>query len=257
VSVVKIAVAGGTGLVGSYVVEALRDSGDELVVVTRSKGADVVTGNGLETALQGVDVVVDVTNAPSTEREPATEFFVAAASNLQKAAAAQGVQRIVTLSIVGIDRAPDFGYYAAKLRHEEAALAGPVPAVVVRATQFHEFPAQVIGWTRKGPLAVVPTMQVQTVAARAVGRELAAIATDQQISGVVEIAGPEVARLPALARAIVRARHRRVYVLPLRAPGKSGAAMRSGALLPGGDARVIGPSFSEWLTTPDAARPPF
>jgi uncharacterized protein YbjT (DUF2867 family) len=119
-------------------------------------------------ALDGVEAVVDATNATTTEEAPATEFFRASTASLQRAGARQGVGHLVVLSIVGIDRVPT-GYYAAKLAHEHAAFDGPVPATVLRATQFHEFCARMIAWNRQGSLAWIPTLQVQSVAAGTVG----------------------------------------------------------------------------------------
>ena len=248
----RIAVAGGTGAVGRYVVEAARQSGHDPVVISRTTGVDVRTGDGLAEALKGVDVVVDTTNAATTNRAKATAFFTDVAGQLQAVGAAQGVGRLVALSIVGLERVPGFGYYEAKLAHEAALLAGPLPVSIVRATQFHEFPAQVLSRAGAGPLAFVPVMRIQPVAARAVGEALLGIATGP-IETTIEIAGPEQKNLVALARAIIRKRHRRVVVAPLPVPGRAGRAMRTGGQLPSPSARLIGPTFEEWLDGGDLA----
>jgi len=165
----RIAVAGGTGTVGRYVVQAAEQSGHHVVVLSRRAGIDLQNGEGLAAALEGIEVVVDATNAGTTNQAKATAFFCEVSRRLQTVATAQGVTRLVTLSIVGADRVPGFGYYQAKLAHEAAALEGPLPATIVRATQFHEFPAQIFGRTRMGPVAMVPRMRVQPIAARTVG----------------------------------------------------------------------------------------
>ena len=246
----RIAVAGGTGAVGRYVVEAARRAGDEVVVISRRPGVDVRTGDGLMAALKDVEVVVDTTNAATTNRAKATAFFTEVAAQLQGVGAAQGVARLVALSIVGLERVPGFGYYEAKLAHEAALRAGPLPVSIVRATQFHEFPAQVLCRGTAGPLALVPVMRIQPVAARAVGEVLAGMAA-APIAATVEIAGPEQKDLVSLARAVVQKRHARMWVAPLPVPGRAGKAMRTGGQLPSPGARIIGPTFEEWLEGDD------
>ncbi len=162
----RIAVAGGTGAVGKYVVEAARQAGHEVVSISRRSGVDVRTGAGLFEALQGVEVIIDTTNAGTTKRAEATAFFTEVAGQLQATGAAQGVSRLVVLSIVGLERVPGFGYYEAKLAQEAAFVAGPLPVSLVRATQFHEFPAQILSRVGLGPFALVPIMRIQPVAAR-------------------------------------------------------------------------------------------
>ena len=161
----RIAVAGGTGMVGKYVVEAITGAGHDAVVLSRSRGVDLRTDSGLAHALDGVEVIVDAANPDSISGAKATAFFTDVTARLQSVGFAHGVARLVTLSIVGIDRVPDYGYYRAKLAQEAVATAGPVPVTIVRATQFHEFPAQILGRARFGPLAAMPVMRVQPVAA--------------------------------------------------------------------------------------------
>ena len=154
----RIAVAGGTGVVGRHVVEALAAAGCEPVVLARSTGVDLVSGAGLDAALTGARAVVDVSNVATQRRSASVGFFTAATSALLAAGARAGVRHHVVLSIVGVDRV-DTGYYAGKRRQEELVLAGGVPATVLRATQFHEFADQVLAIAR-GPVAPVPSMRV-------------------------------------------------------------------------------------------------
>ena len=252
----RIAVAGGTGTVGRYVVQAAEQSGHHVVVLSRRAGVDVRKGDGLDAALEGIEVVVDATHAGTTNRAKATAFFCEVSRRLQTVATAQGVTRLVTLSIVGADRVPGFGYYQAKLAHEAAALEGPLPATIVRATQFHEFPAQILGRTRMGPMAMVPRMRVQPIAARTVGEVLLEVAAGLPGQEMVEVAGPEPADLVDLARSVVARRGQRVAVLPVRVPGRAGKAMRSGALLPTPGVRLAGPGFADWLAGEDLAAVP-
>lgn len=251
----KIAVAGGTGLTGGYAVEALRAAGHEPVVLSRAAGVDVRSGDGLADALHGVDAVIDALS--TNDRNDARAFHVDTTRALQQAGAAAGARHLVTLSIVGIDRVSAFPYYAAKLAQEQAAKEGPLPVSIVRAAQFHEFAAQVISWMRKGPIALVPRMTVQTIAARSVGAVLAEVAAGEPLDAILDIAGPEVTTLPARARAVLKARHRRLLVLPVPVPGQAGKQMRAGGQLPPAGARIEGPRFRDWLLTADAARPAF
>jgi len=167
----KLAVAGGTGVVGRHVVRAARDRGHDVVVVSRSEGIDLRSGAGLAHALDGVDVVIDVANATTMRRAEGAALFTEMTRHLHLAGAERGVSGLVTLSIVGLERVP-LGYYQAKLAQEVAAKAGPLPATIVRATQFHEFPAQVLARARTGPVAFVPHMRIQPVAARALAEVL-------------------------------------------------------------------------------------
>jgi uncharacterized protein YbjT (DUF2867 family) len=249
----RIAVAGGTGTVGKYVVLAAEQAGHQVSVLSRRAGVDVRTGDGLDAALEGVDVVVDATNPSTTNGQKATAFFTEVSRRLQAVGAAQKVSRLVTVSIVGIDRVPRFGYYRAKLAQEAAALDGQVPVTIVRATQFHEFPAQILARAHLGPLGMMPRMRVQSIAARTVGEVVVEAATTPPPGTTIEIAGPEPADLVDLARAVVSRRHRRMAVLPVRVPGQAGQAMRTGALLPGAGVRLAGPRFDEWLAGEDLA----
>jgi uncharacterized protein YbjT (DUF2867 family) len=158
----RIAIAGGTGLVGRYAAEAAQCSGHEVVVLSRAENVNVRSGQGLESALVGVDAIVDVTNPGAGDRADALGFFADVASRLQSVGAANRVAHIVTLSIVGLEHAPQNAYYTAKLRQEEIALGGPIPATVVRATQFHEFAVQILRRTRRDDVAHVPSMRVRS-----------------------------------------------------------------------------------------------
>jgi hypothetical protein len=215
-------------------------------VLSRSRGVDLVDGRGLSGALEGCAAIVDVTNAGTTEQGPATDFFTAVGGNLQRAGAEQGVEHIVTLSIVGIDRAP-FGYYAAKLAHERAAREGDVPATVLRATQFHEFPAQVLRRNRRDGIAHIPDRRVQTVAARTVAAVLVELLERRPRDRAEELAGPEEADLVPLARRFAERRGLRIDVV-----ADENRRIPPRALLPGDGARIEGPSFDEWLEGEDA-----
>jgi uncharacterized protein YbjT (DUF2867 family) len=172
----KIVVAGATGRVGRHVVEVLRAGGHEVVPISRATGVDVITGQGLPTALRDASCIIDVATGPSAEQGPATEFFTTAAGNLHAAGAEAGVSRMVVVSIIGCDQF-ETGYSAAKAEHERAALVGPTPVQIVRAAQFHEFVPVLMAWGDRGEVCFVPKMRTQLVSARTVAESLVYYAT--------------------------------------------------------------------------------
>jgi uncharacterized protein YbjT (DUF2867 family) len=242
-----VAVVGGTGLIGRHVVGVLREAGVATVSMSRREGVDVTTGEGLDHALHGVQRVIDVSNAGTTSGEPAAAFFTAAAQHLHEAGERAGVDRLVVLSIVGIDRLST-GYWAAKRAHEQAAQGGPIPALVLRATQFHEFAGQVLEWGRRGEVSTVPEMLVQPVAAEAAARVLVDLALASGLAATVtEAAGPRQEELVDMATHLAARRNDPVQVQGVRDPTRDGEAVAAGALLPGPDATLTGPGFQEWL----------
>jgi uncharacterized protein YbjT (DUF2867 family) len=250
VECMRIAIAGGTGLVGRYVVDSAQGSGHQVVVLSPSRGVDVRTGRALDAALDGVDVIVDVTNPGAADRDSPMAFFSDVASRLQSGGSARHVGRIVTLSITGIERAAENKYYAAKLRQEEIALGGPVPATVLRATQFHEFAVQMVRRTRRGGVAHVPNMRVRSVAARTVAKVLVELVDGAPLGRAPDLGGPEESDLVTLARQFVQRYGPPVTVVAADAD----SAVPYGATLPSRNARLEGPTFGEWLETSDAAR---
>ena len=246
-----IAIAGGTGCVGRRVVESVRRLGAEPIVIARSMGVDLTTGTGLDDVLAGVDVVIDVTNIVTQNRRRVTVFFEASTRHLLEAEERQGVGHHVLLSIVGIDRV-GLGYYQAKLAQEALVRQGVVPWTILRATQFHEFAAQMLGDRR---LAVVPSMLSQPVAAHDVADELVRLAKAPAGGMAAEIAGPREERVPDMARRLASARGGRPLVITLPLPGATGSGMRTGALLPTGPGPRGTQTFDDWLQEPQVTAP--
>ena len=246
----KVAIAGGTGLTGRHVGEVLGAAGHEVVVLARGRGVDLLTGAGLDAALEGVEVTVDVSNVTTMKREVAVGFFERAGRNLVAAAGRAGVRHHVALSIVGIDRVRT-GYYQGKLRQEEIVRGGGVPWSVLRATQFHEFAGQLLE-RLPGPVAFVPRMTVQPIAVREVAEALVALAVGEPQGMAGDLAGPRVESLVDMARRVVAAgRARRRPVLPLWVPGPMGR----GGLLPAGPGPRGVRTFDEWLAEGGAEGP--
>ncbi len=237
----RIAVAGGTGLVGRLVVAELTRRGHQPVVLSRVNGVDIVTGTGVAAALDGADTVIDVSNVATTLRRRSIAFFDLGTRNLLAAGNAAGVRHHVALSIVGIDRV-DLGYYAGKRRQEELVLAAGNGSVL-RATQFHEFAGQLL--ERGGPVALIPRLRCQPVSAAEVAPALIELALGGPAALVPELAGPEVLELPEMARRLVRATKSRRIVVPVPVPG--GKAAATGGLLPTAPGPRGVQTYDEWL----------
>ena len=240
----RVAVAGGTGLVGRVVVAELSAAGHEPVVLARSTGVDLTTGTGLAERLAGCGAVIDVTNVLTTRRSVAVEFFTKATTHLLAAAREAGVGQVIALSIVGIDDV-DYGYYQGKRAQEQLIEAGGVPWTILRATQFFEFPEPLL--KHRFPVAPMPRMLARPVAAADVAEALAGL-VDAGPSGRTEpIAGPEKLQVVDMARRIERARGSHRPVLPVPMPGKAGRDMARGALLPAGEYVQGERTFADYL----------
>lgn len=246
----RIAVAGATGRVGHHAVEVLEERGHDVVAISRSRGVDVITGDGLAEALSGVASIIDAATGPSPEQEPATRFFITAARNLQEAGRQAGARRIVVVSIIGTDKFAA-GYGAAKQAHEQAHAAGPVPAHILRASQFHEFVAQLMDWGRQGDVVYVPRMRTQLVAALTVAEVLADLATVAEPASagtpLSEVAGPREENLVEVAGLLATRRGDPVKIEGVSDPADPDHLYETGGLLPGKDAILAGPTFEEWL----------
>jgi uncharacterized protein YbjT (DUF2867 family) len=254
-TLMKIAVAGATGRVGRHVVEVLEANGHGVVPISRSSGIDLITGHGLGQALEGVHCIIDVATGPSPDQRTATEFFTTATRNLQEFGERAGVNRIVVVSIIGIDRFTA-GYGVAKLAHEKAMLAGAIPARILRSAQFHEFVSQLMEWGRRDEVSYVPKMRIQPVGARTVARALASLATNGDLwSGrrpseptVTEIAGPCAEDLVDLAVRLAAKRGDSVRIQEVSDPSDPNRELNAnGGLLPGASATLAGPTFQQWL----------
>lgn len=241
-----IAVAGGTGVVGRHVVDALQADGHRPVILSRSTGVDLTTGAGLDSALDGVDAIVDAANVTTVSADEATRFFESATGNLLAAAARAAVAHVVVLSIVGIDRMP-YDYLAGKVAQERLVEAATVPWTIQRATQFHEFAGQVFDRAKLGPLHVAPRGRTQPVAAREVGERLATLAAGPAQGRAEDLAGPREERLDEMIKAYARRIGHRGWIPSVSLPGGQLKAMRAGLGLPGPRAMLGTQTFAQWL----------
>lgn len=250
----NIAVAGGTGTVGRHVVDVARERGHDVVLLARSAGVDLVSGEGLAPALAGIDIVIDASNTPSASPRAATAFFTTVTRNLSAAERVAGVRHHLALSIVGVDRAP-YGYYAGKLAQERAVEQGGVPSTILRATQFHEFAGQMLGLLSFAGLHLAPRARIRPVAAREVGERLVELAEGEPMGRAADLAGPREEQLAELIRRLAEATDVRGPIIDANLPGRQFAAMRRGETLPGPEATLARQSFDEWLRDRTAREP--
>jgi uncharacterized protein YbjT (DUF2867 family) len=243
----RVAVIGGTGMVGRKTVDALKRAGHEAIVVARSRGVDVARGEGLDDALAGVESVIDVTNIQASDTDATRNLFAIAMRNLLDAERRAGVRHHVLLSIVGIDRLDGNAHFAGKREQERMLSNGPVPFTIQRATQFHEFAWQVVQWTRAGDSATVPPLLVQPVAAADVGAVLAEIATSDPRGRATDLAGPEPQDLVDMARRTLAARGESIRLIPSWRNGVFGLDAAGEVLLAGPEARLGATTFDTWL----------
>ncbi|MEU4531953.1 SDR family oxidoreductase [Micromonospora ureilytica] len=241
----KIAVLGGTGLIGSQVVKILQAAGHEAVPLSPSTGVDLLTGQGLSEGLVGAEVVVNLTNSPTFD-EASPAFFQTTMDNLVAAAARAGVGHAVILSIVGVEQVPDLDYYRAKALQEDILKAGPVPYSIVRATQFFEFVEAILSWTADDTTVRLPSTPVQPMASADVAQAVAEVTMGAPLRGVRNVAGPDVFALDELGRITLAARGDQRTVTTDNDAGMF-AAMSGDVLIAGDDAVIAPTSYREWL----------
>ncbi|MGH6615394.1 SDR family oxidoreductase [Sphingomonas sp.] len=243
----KIVVIGGTGLIGSRVVEKLKEQGHDAFAAAPSTGVDTVTGEGLAEALAGTDVVVDLANSPSFEDQAAMDFFQAAGRNLTAAEVAAGVRHHVALSVVGTDRLQDSGYFRAKLAQEKLIKSSPVPYTLIHATQFFEFIRSIAGFSTQGDEVHLPPVQFQPMAAEDVASAVAEVAMAEPANDTIEIAGPDIFTLDEPVRqALAFDGDARVVIADPDAP-YFGIKVSEKTLVPSANARLGSTKFDWWL----------
>jgi uncharacterized protein YbjT (DUF2867 family) len=244
----KIVVIGGTGLIGSKLVEKLRHAGHEPVAASPDTGVNTITGEGLAEVLECAEVVVDVANAPAWDDAAVMDFFQTSARNLLAAAGATGVRHHVALSVVGADRLIESGYMRAKIAQEETVKAGSVPYTILRATQFFEFLGRIADSSMNGESVHLPPVFIQPEAADDVAATLAELAINEPANGIVELAGPEEFRLDELVRRLLEANNdARPVTVDLHAR-YFGAELNYFSLTPEGNARIAPTHFEDWLS---------
>jgi uncharacterized protein YbjT (DUF2867 family) len=245
----KMVVIGGTGLIGTKLVQVLRQRGHEVVAASPSSGVNTITGEGLGEALTGAQVVVDVANAPSWEDQAVLTFFETSGRNLLAAEAAAGVRHHVALSVVGTDRLLASGYFRAKMAQENLIKAASIPYTIVRATQFFEFVGAIAQFATEGQSVLVSPVRMQPVAADDVAALLAVVAVEPPLNRTVELAGPEPIRMDELVRRFFDAnRDERQVTTDVQAL-YYGVKVNDQSLTPGNRPRLGATRFEDWLSS--------
>ncbi len=244
----KIVVIGGTGLIGSKVVDILKGKGHETIAAAPNTGVNTITGEGLDVALAGAQVVVDVANSPSFEDKAAMDFFQTAGKNLTAAEVKAGVAHHVALSVVGTDRLQASGYFRAKQAQESQIKASPIPYTLIHATQFFEFLRSIAQSGNNGGDVRLPHALFQPMAAQDVAAAVAEAALAAPANGAIEVAGPKPFAIDELVGRVLAFDKdpRRVVADPEAL--YFGVRLDDASLMPGGNARLGGTEFDWWLT---------
>jgi uncharacterized protein YbjT (DUF2867 family) len=249
----KIVVIGGTGLIGSKTVAILRQGGHEVLAAAPSNGVNSITGEGLKEALAGAQVVIDLANSPSFEDKAVLAFFETSERNLLPVEAAAGVRHHVALSIVGTDRAPEIGYFRAKVAQEKLIVASGVPYTIVRATQFMEFIGGVADSSAEGNTVRISSGPFQPIAADDVASVVAEVALAAPRNGIVEIAGPQRAPFSEFVARYLKAKGDPRKVVSDPDARYFGGRVEEHTLVPTGEARLGRIGLDEWLRRSQAA----
>jgi uncharacterized protein YbjT (DUF2867 family) len=243
----KIVVIGGTGLIGSKVIKALREHGHEALAASPDTGVNTITGEGLNEALQGASVVVDVSNSPSFEDDAVLKFFETSTRNLLAAEKAAGVGHHVALSVVGSERLPNSGYLRAKVAQEKLIKESPVPYSIIRSTQFFEFLKRIASEASDGDTVRLPPVMVQPIAAEDAAMTVSMVAMAAPANGTVEVAGPELLRFDAFIKTGLNAYKDPRQVVADPGAQYFGTLLNDRSLVPQTPARLGKTRLADWL----------
>ena len=243
----KIVVIGGSGLIGTKLVNSLRQRGHQVVAASPATGINTITGEGLAEALAGAQVVVDVANSPSFEDTAVMQFFQTSGRNLLAAEAAADVKHHVALSVVGTDRLPDSGYLRAKKAQEELIRASRIPYTIVHSTQFFEFLGAIAQSATEGKVVRLSPAFVQPIASDDVVAALTDVVLRAPVNGTIEVAGPERVPLAELIQRFLTAKHDDRRVVSDPHARYFGAELNDRSLVPGDNARIGPTHFEEWF----------
>jgi uncharacterized protein YbjT (DUF2867 family) len=245
---VKIVVIGGSGLIGTKLVNNLGQQGHQVVAASRASGVNAMTGEGLAEAMAGAQVVVDVANSPSFEDKPVMEFFETTGRNLLAAETAAGVAHHVALSVVGTDRLQASGYFRAKMVQENLIKASHIPFTIVRATQFFEFVGAIADFSTDGQTVRLPPALMQPIVSDDVAAILADVAVGPPLNETIDIAGPEPIQMDELARRYLSATGDTRKVTTDAQASYYGTKVNDHSLTPGDNPRIGPTRFEDWLS---------
>lgn len=243
----KIVVIGGTGLIGSKTVALLARDGHDVFAAAPATGVNTLTGDGLDQALEGADVVIDVSNSPTLDGEAALDFFEKAGRNIAAAEKRAEVRHHIALSVVGTDRLQASGYFQAKLAQEKGIAASGVPFTLIHATQFYEFLRAIANEATEGETVRLSPARFQPMAAQDVAAAITRTALAEPVNGMIEVAGPRAWRIDELvAQVLTFDKDPRRVIADPTAP-YFGITIDNASLMPGPDARLGTTAFDWWL----------
>lgn len=245
----KIVVIGGTGLIGSKLVNRLGQLDHAVIPASPASGVNTITGEGLNEVLKGTDVVVDVSNSPSFENEAVMDFFQRSTMNLLTAATYAGVKHFVAMSVVGADRLPDSGYLLAKLKQEELIVASGIPYSILRSTQFFEFAGRIAKEGTVGQEVHISPAIFQPIATDEVVAALAEVVVGAPVNGIVEVAGPVAMPMSEFIRYYLTTTEDPHQLIPDENAHYFGARLNDGSLVPGANPRLGKIKYEDWLKT--------
>lgn len=250
----KIVVIGGTGLIGSQLVNLLQHTNHEIVAASPNNGINILTGEGLPEVLQGVDVVVDVSNSPSFEDVAVMNFFKTANENLMAAEKIAGVRHHIALSVVGTQKLQESGYFRAKQVQEDMIKASGIPYTIVHATQFFEFAGGILQMSIANGKVLLPDANIQPIASKDVATFMAQRAVAQPVNSIVEIGGPEKFNMAVWIKQYAQATHKDYEIAADSKALYSGACLHTDTLVPK-SAVYMGPTkYAEWIAIPEHQR---
>jgi len=250
----KIVVIGGTGLIGSQVVNLLQQTGNEVIAASPNNGVNTLTGEGLPEVLKGAHVVVDVSNSPSFEDTAVMNFFKTANENLMPAEKAAGVQHHIALSVVGTQKLQASGYFRAKQVQEDLIKASGIPYTIVHATQFFEFAGGIYQMSIADEKVLLPDANIQPIASKDVAAFMAQTAVAQPANKILEIGGPEKFDMVAWVSQYAQATHKNLEIEKDAKALYSGAPLDTDTLAPK-NAVYLGPTkYVDWIAIPQNQR---
>lgn len=243
----KIVVIGGSGLIGSKLVNILNQKGHDVLAASPNSGVNTITGEGLAEALTGARIVVDVANSPSFEDKAVLEFFETSGRNLLAAEAAAGVAHHVALSVVGTDRLLESGYFRGKMAQENLIRASRTPYSILRSTQFADFMGAIAQAATEGQTVRLSSAAIQPIISDDVAQALAAVTLGSPVNGMVEVAGPDRFQLDALVRRFLAVTGDARQVVTDPNARYFGALLNDRSLVPGVGARIGATRFEDWV----------
>lgn len=250
----KIVVIGGTGLIGSQVVNLLKNSEHEVIAAAPDTGVNTLTGEGLDAALQNAQVVVDVSNSPSFEDQAVMDFFKTSNDNLLKAEKKAGVTHHLALSVVGTQKLQESGYFRAKQVQENMIKASGIPYTIVHATQFFEFAAGIVHMSLINDQVVLPDANIQPIASKDVAGFLAKVAIEAPKNTILEIGGPKKYPMADWIKSYSAATQKKYRIVSDVRALYSGASIETDTLAPDNAVYLGGTDYSNWIAQPENQR---